>query len=91
MSWGFADGQRLAISIETRKEVGEGYSALLGFFRQFELIVVAATERDVIGVRAAYRGARVRRWPLRGPAERARLLLETYLEAIQRLKRRPCW
>lgn len=91
MSWGFADGQRLAISIETRKEVGAGYSALLGFFRQFELIVVAATERDVIGVRAAYRGERVRRWPLRVPPERARVLLETYLAAMRDLERRPRW
>src|SRR5262245_1705675 len=37
MSWSFADGSALAVSIETRKEKGETYSALLGFFRQFEL------------------------------------------------------
>ena len=38
MSWAFTDGQHLAISIETRKEVGESYDALAGFFRQYELI-----------------------------------------------------
>lgn len=37
MSWEFADGQHLAISIETRRERGEEYSALRGFFREYEL------------------------------------------------------
>jgi hypothetical protein len=48
MSWSFADRQHLAISIETRKETGMQYSALAGFFRQYELIYVAADERDVV-------------------------------------------
>jgi hypothetical protein len=56
MSWDFADGQHLAVSIETRKEVGEEYSAILGFFRQFELYYVAADERDLIGLRTNHRG-----------------------------------
>jgi hypothetical protein len=43
-SWEFEDGRHLAISIETRKERGETYSALLGFFRQFELYYVVADE-----------------------------------------------
>ena len=42
MSWEFADGRALAISIETRKEKGESYSALRGFFRQYELYYVVA-------------------------------------------------
>lgn len=36
-SWELADGRHLAVSIETRKEKDEAYSALLGFFRQYEL------------------------------------------------------
>jgi hypothetical protein len=49
----------VAISIETRKEKGEGYSAVLGFFRQYELYYVAADERDVIRVRTNVRGEHV--------------------------------
>ena len=45
----------LAFSIETRKERGEEYSALAGFFRRYELIVLAGTERDLLGVRAVRR------------------------------------
>src|SRR5262249_3219825 len=42
MSWAFSDGQHLAISIETRKEVGESYDAVAGFFRQYELYYVVS-------------------------------------------------
>lgn len=54
ISFGFGD-DHLAISIETRKEVGESYSTLAGFFRQYELFYVVADERDLIGVRTNYR------------------------------------
>jgi Domain of unknown function (DUF4105) len=59
MSWGFEGDQYLAISIETRKEKGEAYSALRGFFRQYELIYVVADERDVVRLRTNYRGEEV--------------------------------
>src|SRR4029078_7297947 len=55
VSFGFEGKDYLAISIETRKEKGESYSTLAGFFRQYELYYVVADERDVIGVRTTYR------------------------------------
>jgi len=55
MSWQFEDGPPLAISIETRKEIGEAYSAVRGFFRQFELYYVVSDERDVIRLRTNQR------------------------------------
>ena len=45
----------LPMSIETRKEVGETYSAVRGFFRYYELIYIVSTERDVIRLRTNYR------------------------------------
>jgi Domain of unknown function (DUF4105) len=51
VSFGFQGKDYLAVSIETRKEKGEDYSTLAGFFRQYELVYIAADERDVIGVR----------------------------------------
>ena len=48
VSFAFADGNHLAFSIETRKEKGEDYSTVKGFFRQYELYYVVADERDVI-------------------------------------------
>lgn len=91
MSWEFADGSQLAISIETRKEKGEEYSAVLGFFRQFELYYVVADERDVIGVRTDHRGEQVFLYRLRMPVDRARALLLRYLEEANRIARQPVW
>ncbi|HSD60403.1 MAG TPA: DUF4105 domain-containing protein [Burkholderiales bacterium] len=91
VSWEFSDGQHLAVSIETRKEKGEEYSAVLGFFRQFELYYVVADERDVIGVRANHRGEQIYLYRLRAPPDRARALLVHYLVEINRLARQPAW
>ncbi len=37
----------LSISVEARKEAEEGYSALKGLFRRFELLYVWSTEKDI--------------------------------------------
>ena len=90
-SWEFDDAPPLAISIETRKEKGESYDALRGFFRQFELYYVVADERDVIGVRTNYRGEHTYLYRIRGTPERARALLLDYFEDINRLAEQPRW
>ena len=91
MSWEFENDQHLAISIETRKEVGESYSAVLGFFRQFELYYVAADERDVIGVRTNHLGEQVFLYRLKTPLPVARDMLIDYLNEMNRLAIHPRW
>lgn len=56
VSFGFADEEFVAISIEIRKEKGESFSALRGLFRQYELMYVIGDERDLIRLRANHRG-----------------------------------
>ena len=91
MSWGFDDGQYLAISIETRKEKGESYSALRGFFRQYELTFVVADERDVVRLRTNYRGEQVYVYRMDvSPADARRFLLR-YLQAVNGLREHPEW
>jgi hypothetical protein len=78
MSWSFSDGQHLAISIETRRRVGQGYSAVGGFFRQYPIYYVVADERDVIRLRTNYRGENVYLYRLlRARGEMARALCST--------------
>jgi Domain of unknown function (DUF4105) len=91
MSWGFDDGQYLAISIETRKEKGESYSALRGFFRQYELVYVVADERDLVRLRTNYRGEDVYVYRLDVPPADTRRLLRRYLAAINELREQPQW
>jgi hypothetical protein len=90
-SWQFSDGQHLAISIETRKTNGQDYSAVLGFFRQFELYYVIADERDVIGVRTGPRQETMQLYRMRGSPAFARALLLDYLDEVNRLARQPEW
>jgi len=91
VSWEFADGRHLAVSIEARKELGEEYSAWRGFFRQFELAYVVGEERDLLGVRARFRNEKLRLYRLALSPAMARELLLTYVARIQRLGEDPAW
>jgi uncharacterized protein DUF4105 len=91
VSFGFADGRRLDFSIETRKERGEEYSTIAGFFKQYELVIIAADERDIVRVRSNVRGEDVRIYRLRMPPEYARRLLQEYVDDVNELSRQPRW
>ncbi len=89
LSWDFADGNHLAVSIETRKDVGQDYSAVKGFLKQYELAYVAADENDIIKLRTNYRKERVFVYRLQVSKEQARLLLESYLREMNGLLEQP--
>lgn len=91
LTFGFGDNH-LAISIEARKERGEGYSSLGGLFRQYELVYVVADERDVIRLRTNYRKnppEDVYLFRLQGPIENGRHVFLDYMRAINDLRERP--
>jgi Domain of unknown function (DUF4105) len=89
VSFGFDDAPRLALSIETRKESHEGYSSIAGFFKEYELAIVAADERDVVRVRSNVRGEDVRIYQLRMTPANAQLLLREYVKEVDDLAREP--
>jgi hypothetical protein len=91
VSWRFANGTHIAVSIETRKESLEEYSAIKGFFRQFEVYYVVADERDLIKLRTDHRGEQVYLYKLGFPLAEARAMLLDYLGEINRLKEKPRW
>jgi type IV secretory pathway TrbD component len=91
VSWEFSDSPPLAISIETRKEKGEQYSSIRGFFRDYELYYVIADERDLVRLRTNYRGEQVFLYRVKMPIEVARALLVDYLEEATRLAEHPRW
>jgi hypothetical protein len=91
MSFGFEDGTYLAISIETRKEKGEKYSAIKGFFKQFELTYVVADERDVIRLRSNYRKEDVYLYRLLSEPQLTRHVFLDYFKVINGLVEEPKW
>ncbi len=56
VSFGFEDGAHVVFSVEIRRKRGEAFSELGGFFKQFELSIIAADEADIIRVRTNVRG-----------------------------------
>ena len=93
VSFGFADGRHVAISVETRKERGESYSTLAGFFKQYELYYVVADERDLIRVRTNYRQPREDVYLYRAqiPRENVLRLFLDYVRRINELKDHPAF
>ena len=92
ISFGFGDQDYLALSIEARKEEGEGYSSIKGFFRQYELMYVVADERDVIRLRTDYRNnppEDVYRYRLQMSPEIGRNFFLEYIKTINAVKEQP--
>jgi len=89
LSFGFADGRFLAISVEIRREQGEHYSPLAGMFRRYELMYVIADERDLIGLRAVHRRDPVHLYPVRAEPHQIRDLLADLLNRAERLRSEP--
>jgi hypothetical protein len=92
ISFGFQGDQYLCVSIETRKEKGEGYSTIKGFFRQYELFYVVADERDLVRLRTNYRkDETVYLYRIQGSKEFFRNLFLDYMRYINHLKTDPEW
>lgn len=89
ISFGFADGQHVVFSVEIRKQRGQTYSAIGGFFKQFHTILVAADERDIIRVRTNVRGEDDYLYPLSIDDAARRGLFVSYVAAANRLAEHP--
>lgn len=92
VSFQFADALPLCFSIETRKETGENYSAIGGIYRQYELIYIAADERDVVRLRTNYRkGEEAYLYHTKITPDRARARFMEYITTINSLRDHPRW
>ena len=91
-SFDFGDQGRICFSIETRPERGKSYSAVGGLYRQFELIYVAADERDAIRVRTNVRkDEEGYLYHLNLPLEEIRTRFLEYVRRMNQLHDRPEW
>ena len=92
VSFRFEDDRPIAFSFEIRKENGESFSALAGFFRRYELSLIAAEERDIIYTRTNARGEQVYLFPISNLQQHeVRSLFESYLTAADELNAKPAW
>jgi len=91
LSFGFEGKDYVAFSIETRKAKGQSYSTIAGFFKQYELVYIAADERDVIRVRTNYRQPQedVYLYRVRTPRENIRRVFLDYMKTMNELRDHP--
>jgi hypothetical protein len=89
VSFGFADGSYVAISVELRREPGETFSPVKGLLKQYELMYVVADERDVIRLRTSHRHDDVFLYPVRATDEQRRQLFVSMLRRANRLREHP--
>jgi len=89
LSFGFKDGERVVVSLETRRESDETFSPLLGILRQFEIIYVVGSEEDIVGVRTGHRNERVYLYPTKATPEQARKLFNLLAEDINGVYQKP--
>jgi len=92
VSFDFGDQGHVAVSIETRDVIGQSYSAIRGFFRQYSLTYIAADEGDIIRLRTNYRKhEEVYLFRTTVPPQLAREVFLEYLGRADSLHRRPEW
>jgi hypothetical protein len=89
VSFGFADEDFLAISIEIRKEVGESFSVLRGLLREYEVMYVFGDERDLIGLRANHRKDEVYLYRIRATREGMREMFLSMIARANALREKP--
>ncbi|HRD77278.1 MAG TPA: DUF4105 domain-containing protein, partial [Hyphomicrobiaceae bacterium] len=89
VSFDFAGGPPLCVSVETRREAGERWSALAGFMKSYELIIIAGDERDLVRSRVNVRGEDVRLYRIYTTPEMRRKILAGTIAQMNRLSARP--
>jgi Domain of unknown function (DUF4105) len=89
VSFGFEDGTHVVFSVEVRRKKGEAFSEIGGFFKQYELSIIAADENDIIRVRTNVRGEDDYLYRVRMPRAHMRELFIAYVQQADELTKIP--
>ncbi len=89
VSFGFKDGSHVVFSLEIRKKRHESFSAIGGFFREFEVVMIAADERDIVRVRTNVRGEQDYLYRLHVPEQDLRAMFLNYMTEAKSLEHTP--
>ena len=89
ISFGFGDGDYLAVSVETRLEEGEPQSGLRGLFKQYELIYILGDERDLLRLRTNFRKEDVFLYPITTDKKTVRKVFNVIMEKVNNIASKP--
>lgn len=90
-SFVWEDGEALSLSVEIRKEVGETYSSVGGFFKAYELAILAGDERDFYGWRVHFPAEDIQLYRTRATGAQAAAFLIALLDAANALDETPAF
>jgi hypothetical protein len=89
ISFGFDSGEHVVFSVEIRRELNENFSEIGGFFKQFELSIIACDERDVVRVRTNVRREDAYLYRMKMPQAAMRSLFLGYIDEANKLTQTP--
>jgi hypothetical protein len=89
ISFGFESGEYVVFSVEIRRERNENFSEVGGFFKQFELSIIACDERDVVRVRTNVRKEDAYLYRMKMPQAAMRSLFLGYIDQANNLIQTP--
>lgn len=91
VSFGFEGGEHVTFSVEIRKQKGQEFSEIGGFFKEFALSLIAADERDILRVRTNVRKEDVYLYRIGLTRPAMRSLFLAYVEQANSLADKPRW
>jgi hypothetical protein len=93
ISFEFKNSNPVVFSVEIRKEKGEKFSNIAGFFKDYELALIAADERDIVRLRTNVREPRedVYLYPLTTKSESRKKLFLKYVDIGNKLNAKPAF
>ncbi|WP_225737458.1 DUF4105 domain-containing protein [Dyella acidiphila] len=91
ISFGFDDGSHVVFSVEIRRQRGQSFSSIGGFFKDFERTIVAADESDVIRLRTNVRGETDHLFRLQMSKPVMRSLFLSYVRGANELTVQPAY
>lgn len=89
VTFGFNDGQFLTFTVEIRKTKTQSFDSIAGFFKAYELSIIASDEHDAVGVRPNIRGEQVHLYRLNMPQAAMQQLFTAYIEKANQLLETP--
>jgi len=89
ISFGFSEADYVAFSVEIRRDKQQSFSEIGGFFKEFELVVIAAEERDIVRLRTNVRREQTYLFRLNLEAAVKRALFLAYVAEANALVRAP--
>ncbi len=89
LSFGLADGQHVVFSVEARLEQGENYEMLPSATKQYELMWVVGTERDLIRLRTDVRHVDVYLYPIKATPDQVQNVFLACLARVNEIARKP--